>query len=98
MKVTNARTKKLTCWRRAASQLFGQDKTILDEGFAGDVIGLNDPGSFAIGDTLYVGSDARYTDHPDVFAGLAYLRLGTGKYKNSSRRVCRSSWARVPCR
>ena len=38
------------------SQMFGQDKTVLDEGFAGDVIGLNNPGSFAIGDTLYVGS------------------------------------------
>ena len=54
MKVTNARTKKSVALSRP-SQLFGQDKTVLDEGFAGDVIGLNNPGSFAIGDTLYVG-------------------------------------------
>ena len=54
MKVSNARTKKSVLLSRP-SQLFGQDKTILDEGFAGDVIGLNNPGSFAIGDTLYVG-------------------------------------------
>jgi peptide chain release factor 3 len=27
----------------------------MDEGYAGDIIGLNNPGSFAIGDTLYTG-------------------------------------------
>ena len=55
MRVTNARTKKAVLLSRP-SQMFGQDKTVLDEGFAGDVIGLNNPGSFAIGDTLYMGS------------------------------------------
>ena len=34
MKVTNARTKKAVALSRP-SQLFGQDKTVLDEGFAG---------------------------------------------------------------
>ena len=48
MQVTNARTKKAVALSRP-SQMFGQDKTVMDEGFAGDVIGLNNPGSFAIG-------------------------------------------------
>jgi peptide chain release factor 3 len=38
MKVTNARTKKAVALSRP-SQLFGQEKTVMDEGFAGDIIG-----------------------------------------------------------
>ena len=71
------------------SQLFGQDKTVLDEGFAGDVIGLNNPGSFAIGDTLYVGKRRALppipTFSPELFA---YLRnTDTGKYKQFQKGV-----------
>ena len=53
--MVNARTKKFVALSRP-SQLFGQDKTVLDEGFAGDIIGLNNPGSFAIGRGLGVVS------------------------------------------
>ena len=28
---------------------------MVEHGFAGDVIGLNNPGAFAIGDTVYAG-------------------------------------------
>ena len=88
MKVTNARTKKSVLLSRP-SQLFGQDKTILDEGYAGDVIGLNNPGSFAIGDTLYVGKRRALppipTFSPELFA---YLRnVDTGKYKQFQKGV-----------
>ena len=88
MKVSNARTKKSVLLSRP-SQLFGQDKTILDEGFAGDVIGLNNPGSFAIGDTLYVGKRRALppipTFSPELFA---YLRnTDTGKYKQFQKGV-----------
>ena len=75
MKVTNARTKKQVALSRP-SALFGQDKTVLDVGFAGDIIGLNNPGSFEIGDTLYMGGSQRElppipTFTPELFA---YLR------------------------
>ena len=88
MRVTNARTKKSVALSRP-SQMFGQDKTVLDEGFAGDVIGLNNPGSFAIGDTLYMGSRKVLppipTFSPELFA---YLRNSdTGKYKQFQKGV-----------
>jgi peptide chain release factor 3 len=88
MKVTNARTKKAVALSRP-SQLFGQDKTVMDEGFAGDVIGLNNPGSFAIGDTLYTGARRALppipTFSPELFA---YLRnTDTGKYKQFQKGV-----------
>jgi peptide chain release factor 3 len=88
MRVTNARTKKAVLLSRP-SQMFGQDKTVLDEGFAGDVIGLNNPGSFAIGDTLYMGTRKVLppipTFSPELFA---YLRnADTGKYKQFQKGV-----------
>ena len=88
MKVMNARTKKAVSLSRP-SQLFGQDKTVLDEGFAGDVIGLNNPGSFAIGDTLYVGKKRMLPPIPTFTPELfAYLRnTDTGKYKQFQKGV-----------
>jgi peptide chain release factor 3 len=88
MRVVNARTRKTVALSRP-SQLFGQDKTVLDEGYAGDVIGLNNPGSFAIGDTLYVGKRRSLppipTFSPELFA---YLRnADTGKYKQFQKGV-----------
>ncbi len=37
------------------TQLMAQDRAIVDEAYAGDIIGLFDPGIFSIGDTLYTG-------------------------------------------
>lgn len=36
-------------------QIFGQDRDIIDEAFPGDVIGLSNPGTFRVGDTLTTG-------------------------------------------
>jgi hypothetical protein len=36
-------------------RMFAQDRSTVQEGFAGDVIGLTNPGAFAIGDTIYSG-------------------------------------------
>lgn len=33
-------------------QLMAQDREIIDEAYAGDIIGVFDPGIFSIGDTL----------------------------------------------
>lgn len=40
-------------------RMFAQDRSTVQEGFAGDVIGLTNPGAFAIGDTIYSGKAGR---------------------------------------
>ena len=37
-------------------RMFAQDRSTVQEGFAGDVIGLSNPGAFAVGDTIYAGA------------------------------------------
>ncbi|PKL02123.1 MAG: peptide chain release factor 3, partial [Synergistetes bacterium HGW-Synergistetes-2] len=36
-------------------QFFAQERTMVEEAYAGDIIGIFDPGMFNIGDTLYAG-------------------------------------------
>lgn len=56
-------------------KLFGQDRESLTEAFPGDVIGLNNPGVFAIGDTIYQGQKLEYEGIPCFSPELfAYLR------------------------
>lgn len=45
-------------------QFMAQDRAIVEESFAGDVIGLFDPGIFQIGDTLCVGESFEYEEMP----------------------------------
>jgi peptide chain release factor 3 len=56
-------------------KLFGQDRELLEDAYPGDVIGLNNPGMFAIGDTIYTGKRLEYDGipcfSPEIFA---YLR------------------------
>lgn len=59
MKVGHSRSKPSKKYNLAQAQaLFGNDRDIVTEAFPGDVIGINNPGNFAIGDTLYSGKDA----------------------------------------
>jgi peptide chain release factor 3 len=55
-------------------KLFGQEREVVEEAFPGDVIGLNNPGMFAIGDTLYIGAKVEYEGipcfSPELFAWL----------------------------
>lgn len=55
-------------------KLFAQGRESLDEAFPGDVIGLNNPGVFAIGDTIYQGKRLEYDGipcfSPELFAYL----------------------------
>ena len=39
-----------------AQALFGNDGESVEVAYPGDVIGINNPGNFAIGDTLYTGA------------------------------------------
>lgn len=45
-------------------KLFGQERETVDEAYAGDVIGLVHPGTFAIGDTLYLGEPVEFEAVP----------------------------------
>jgi peptide chain release factor 3 len=55
-------------------RLFGQERESLTEAYAGDVIGLNNPGVFAIGDTIYNGKKLEFDGipmfSPELFAYL----------------------------
>jgi peptide chain release factor 3 len=55
-------------------KLFGQDREVVEDAYPGDVIGLNNPGMFAIGDTLYLGAKVEYEGipcfTPEIFAWL----------------------------
>jgi peptide chain release factor 3 len=74
MVVNHARTGKSIRLSRP-QKLFAQDRESLEEAYPGDVIGLNNPGMFAIGDTIYVGKKLEYEGIPSFSPELfAYLR------------------------
>jgi peptide chain release factor 3 len=73
MTVQHARTGKTIRLSRP-QKLFGQDREVVEDAYPGDVIGLNNPGMFAIGDTLYFGPRVEYEGipcfSPEIFAWL----------------------------
>lgn len=74
MTVNHARTGKLVRLSRP-QKLFAQDRESIDVAYPGDVIGLNNPGVFAIGDTIYNGKKLEYEGIPCFSPELfAYLR------------------------
>ena len=57
MKVSHSRSKGGKKYNLAQAQaLFGNDRSTIDVAYPGDVIGINNPGNFAIGDTLFTGN------------------------------------------
>ncbi|MBJ7898970.1 MAG: peptide chain release factor 3 [Cyanobacteria bacterium RI_101] len=73
MAVNHARTGKTVRLSRP-QKLFAQDRESIEEAYPGDVIGLNNPGVFAIGDTIYIGPKLEYEGipcfSPELFAYL----------------------------
>jgi len=73
MVVSHARTGKSVRLSHP-QKLFGQGRESLSEAYPGDVIGLNNPGVFAIGDTIYQGEQLEYAGipcfSPELFAFL----------------------------
>lgn len=58
MKVGHSRSKAGKKYNLAQAQaLFGSDRSTVELAYPGDVIGINNPGSFAIGDTLFTGAE-----------------------------------------
>jgi len=57
MKVSHNRSKPGKKYNLAQAQaLFGSDRSSVELAYPGDVIGINNPGNFAIGDTLFTGN------------------------------------------
>lgn len=74
MVVNHARSGKTVRLSRP-QKLFAQDRESIEEAYAGDVIGLNNPGVFAIGDTIFTGQKLEYDGIPCFSPELfAYLR------------------------
>lgn len=73
MSVNHARTGKTIRLSRP-QKLFAQERESIEEAYPGDVIGLNNPGMFAIGDTIYTGQKLEYEGipcfSPELFAYL----------------------------
>jgi len=73
MLVTHARSGKSIRLARP-QKLFARERESLEEAYAGDVIGFNNPGAFAIGDTIYTGPKLVFPGipsfSPELFAHL----------------------------
>ncbi|HYI15959.1 MAG TPA: peptide chain release factor 3 [Thermomicrobiales bacterium] len=86
MTVRHARTGKTIRLSRPM-KLFGQERETVEEGYAGDVVGLINPGTFAIGDTVSSEPVGAYPPLPrfeaEHFARLENTR--TDKYKQFLR-------------
>jgi len=56
------------------TQFMAQDRSLVDEAFAGDIVGIHDPGIFKIGDPLSEGEVVHFTGIP-VFAPEHFVRV-----------------------
>jgi peptide chain release factor 3 len=88
MTVNHARTGKNIRLSRP-QKLFAQGRESLEEAYAGDVIGLNNPGMFAIGDTIFCGKKLEYEGIPCFSPELfSYLRNpNPSKFKSFQKGV-----------
>ncbi len=73
MTVSHARTGKNIRLSRP-QKIFAKDRAVVEDAYPGDVIGLNNPGMFSIGDTLYIGKHTEYEGipcfSPEIFCWL----------------------------
>ncbi len=58
-----------------SKQFVAQDRTTVDEAFAGDIVGIHDPGHFQIGDTLFTGAPVEFEGIPQ-FSPESFGKLG----------------------
>lgn len=59
----------------APQQLMASDRQAVEEAYAGDIIGVFDPGQFRIGDTVYSGNRALQFQDIPVFAPEHFARI-----------------------
>jgi peptide chain release factor 3 len=81
MAVTNSRVAK-TLRASRAYRFFGRDRETIEVAYAGDIIGLVNPGQFAIGDTVHTGAPLRFGGVPRFPAEhIGRIRLQVTRYK-----------------
>jgi peptide chain release factor 3 len=81
MVLFNSRVKH-TIRASRAYRFFGRDRETISVAYAGDIIGLVNPGQFAIGDTLHSGAPLRYAAVPRFPAEhFGRMRLQDTRYK-----------------
>ena len=81
MAVSNTRLGK-TLKASRAYRFFGRTRESISVAYAGDIIGLVNPGQFAIGDTLHTGAAVRFPDLPRFPAEhFGRIRLKDTRYK-----------------
>jgi len=81
MTVFNSRVGKSLRASRAY-RFFGRDRETISVAYPGDIIGLVNPGHFAIGDTLHTGAPLRFLDLPRFPAEhFGRVRLKDTRYK-----------------
>src|SRR5204863_8241246 len=65
-----------------AYRFFGRERETISVAYAGDIIGLVNPGQFAIGDTLHAGPPVRFHEVPRFPAEhFGRMRLQDTRYK-----------------
>ncbi len=85
MAVSNSRAGKLIRATRAY-RFFGRDRETITEAYAGDIIGLVNPGQFAIGDTVHTGAPLQVPRHPALPAGALRAPAAPGPAPQAVRR------------
>jgi peptide chain release factor 3 len=81
MTVSNSRVGKAIRASRAY-RFFGRDRETISVAYAGDILGLVNPGQFAIGDTIHTGVPLRFLDVPRFPAEhFGRVRLQDTRYK-----------------
>ena len=73
MKAYQVRSKKFMRLGRP-TQFMAQDRSLVDEAFAGDIVGIHDPSIFKIGDSLSEGENLTFTGIP-LFAPEHFVRI-----------------------
>jgi len=69
-------------------RFFGRDRETVPEAYAGDVVGLVNPGQLGIGDTLYAGRSVRFPPIPQFPAErFATIRPADGGHKKFGQAV-----------
>ena len=81
MAISNSRLGKVIRASRAY-RFFGRDRETISVAYAGDIVGLVNPGHFAIGDTIHSGERLRFPELPRFPAAhFGSVRLLDTRYK-----------------
>jgi peptide chain release factor 3 len=81
MAISNSRLGKAIRASRAY-RFFGRDRETISVAYAGDIVGLVNPGHFAIGDTIHSGERLRFPELPRFPAAhFGTIRLQDTRYK-----------------